>query len=315
MRPDWHGVFPALPTQFHEDLSLDLDGTMRHLEAMLDAGVHGMVMMGTIGENNSLDPEEKRAVLRATVETTAGRVPVLTGVSEFTTAAASKYAADAADIGADGVMLLPGMVYKADPREAVAHYRTVAQATPLPILCYNNPKGYGVDLTPDLFLELAEVENIVAIKEASGDPRRITDLVNAVGDRFILFAGLDPIVLESVMLGCQATVFGLVDGFPAETMRMWELAVAGEWEAAREIYRWFMPLLHLDDHPKLVQYMKLVCQECGYGNERTRAPRLSLVGAERERVLGLIHHAIDTRPALDTPALGGPAAHLSAESS
>lgn len=299
MHPDWHGVFPALPTQFHADLSLDIDGTMEHLTAMLDAGVHGMVMMGTIGENNSLDPTEKRDLLRATVQSTSGRVPVLTGVSEFTTADACKYASDAAKIGADGVMVLPAMVYRADPREAVAHYRAVANATPLPILCYNNPAGYGVDLTPDLFEQLADVENIVAIKEASGDTRRITDLVNAVGDRFILFAGLDPIVLESVMLGCTATVFGLVDGFPAETVRMWDLAVAGEWEKAREIYRWFMPLLHLDAHPKLVQYMKLVSQECGYGHERTRPPRLPLVGAERQRVLDVIHHAMENRPTLD----------------
>jgi dihydrodipicolinate synthase/N-acetylneuraminate lyase len=293
---DWHGVFPALPTQMHADYSIDFDATMRHVGQMLDAGVHGLVMMGTIGENNSLLPDEKRDLLRATVKKVAGRVPVLTGISEFTTTAAAKYASDAADIGADGVMLLPGMVYKADPREAVAHYRSVAQATPLPILCYNNPKGYGVDLTPELLLELVEVQNIVAVKEASGDPRRITDLVNMLGDRFVLFAGLDDIVLESVMLGAVATVFGLVCGFPAETMRMWELATAGRWEEARQIYRWFMPLLHLDDHPKLVQYTKLVTQECGMGHERCRPPRLTLVGEERERVLKIIHTAIETRP-------------------
>lgn len=295
---DWHGVFPALPTQMHADYSIDFNATMRHVNQMLDAGVHGLVMLGTIGENNSLLPDEKRELLRATVKTVDGRVPVLTGVSEFTTAAAAKYASDAAEIGADGVMLLPGMVYKADPREAVAHYRSVAKATPLPILCYNNPKGYGVDLTPDLFLALAEVRNIVAIKEASGDPRRLTDLVNMLGDRFVLFAGIDDIMLESIMLGAVATVFGLVCGFPAETMRMWELASTGQWEKAREIYRWFMPLLHLDDHPKLVQYTKLVTQECGMGNELTRPPRLPLVGEERERVLKIIHTAIETRPEL-----------------
>lgn len=296
---EWHGVFPALPTQMHADYSIDMDATMRHVHQMLDAGVHGMVMLGTIGENNSLLPEEKREVLRATVKAVNGRVPVLTGVSEFTTAAAARYAADAADIGADGVMLMPAMVYRADPREAVAHYRSVASATPLPILCYNNPKGYGVDLTPALFLELADVTNIVAIKEASGDPRRLTDLVNTLGDRYVLFAGIDDIVLESVMLGAVATVFGLVCGFPNETMRLWELATSGQWDKAREIYRWFMPLLHLDDHPKLVQYTKLVTQECGMGSERTRPPRLPLVGEERERVLQIIHTAIATRPALD----------------
>ena len=299
---NWSGVFPALTTQFHKDLSIDFDATMRHATQMVDAGVHGMVMMGTIGENNSLLPEEKRELLRATVKTIGGRVPVLTGVSEFTTAAARKYAADAAEIGADGIMLLPAMVYKADGREAVAHYKAVAAATPLPILCYNNPKGYGVDLTPELFVEMRDVENVVAIKEASGDPRRITELVNWHGDRFVLFAGLDPIVLESVMLGAVATVFGVVVGFPHETMRLWNHAVAGEWEQAREIYRWMMPLLQLDDHPKLVQYMKLIASECGYGTELTRPPRLALVGEERERVLKIIRTAIATRP--DVAAVG-----------
>jgi 4-hydroxy-tetrahydrodipicolinate synthase len=219
-------------------------------------------------------------------------------VSEFTTAEACRFAADSARIGADGLMVLPAMVYKADGREAVAHYRAVAAASPLPILCYNNPAGYGVDLTPDLFVELADVETIVAIKEASGDPRRITDLVNAVGDRYVLFAGLDPVVLESVMLGAVGTVFGLVNAFPSETMHMWDLAVRGDWEAARSIYRWFMPLLHLDDHPKLVQYMKLAVQECGMGHERVRPPRLTLVGEERAQVLRVIHTAMETRPAM-----------------
>jgi 4-hydroxy-tetrahydrodipicolinate synthase len=180
----------------------------------------------------------------------------------------------------------------------VAHFRAVAQASPLPILCYNNPVAYKVDLTPELFKQLADLENVVAIKEASGDPRRLTDLINVHGDRFILFAGLDDIVLESVMLGAVGTVFGLVAAFPAETMRMWELAVRGEWEAARTIYRWFMPLLHLDDSPKLVQYMKLAVQECGMGHERVRMPRMTLVGEERERVLRIIHTAMETRPDL-----------------
>jgi len=285
-----------MPTQLHPDFSIDYDATMRHVEQMIDAGVHGFVMMGTIGENNSLLPEEKRELLRQTVETVAGRVPVLTGVSELTTAAAQRFAADAAKIGADGIMLLPAMVYRADPREAIAHYRAVANATPLPILCYNNPNGYGVDLKPEMFSELADLENIIGIKEASGDPRRLTDIVNLHGDRFVLFAGIDDILLESVMLGAVGTVFGMVCGFPAETMRMWQHMMNGEWEEARAIYRWFMPLLHLDFHPKLVQYTKLLVQECGMGSELTRPPRLPLVGEERERVLKLIRRAIETRP-------------------
>ncbi|HEX6938074.1 MAG TPA: dihydrodipicolinate synthase family protein [Longimicrobiales bacterium] len=303
MTPDWRGVFPALPTQFKEDLSVDYDATAWHLERLVDAGVHGVVLLGTIGENNSLAAAEKREVLRAGVAAVRGRVPVLAGVSEFTTAEACRYAADAEKIGVDGLMVLPGIAYRADQREAVAHYRAVAAASALPILCYNNPKVYGVDLTPQAFAELADVENIVAIKEATGDPRRITDIFNAVGDRYLLFAGLDDVVLESVMLGAVGTVFGLVNAFPAESLYLWELAQQGEWEKAREVYRWFMPLLHLDDHPKLVQFMKLVSQECGYGHERVRPPRLPLAGEERERTLRLIRHAIETRPAIPTAAV------------
>jgi 1-pyrroline-4-hydroxy-2-carboxylate deaminase len=303
MAHHWHGVFPAIPTQLHEDLSLDIDATMLHLDQLIRAGVHGMVVLGSIGENTVCSAAEKRELLRAAVTTAAGRVPVLTGVAEFTTAEAARYGADAAEIGADGLMVLPAMVYRADLREAVTHYRAVAAATPLPILCYNNPAGYGVDLTPEAFVQLADVPSIIAIKEASGDPRRLTDLVNAVGDRYLLFAGLDDIVLESVMLGATATVFGLVCAFPAETLRMWDLARAGRWEEARAIYRWFMPLLHLDAHPKLVQYMKLIVQECGYGHERVRPPRLPLVGDERERVLRIIRTAIDTRPDVTAEAL------------
>jgi 1-pyrroline-4-hydroxy-2-carboxylate deaminase len=298
----WHGVFPAMPTQFRPDFTIDYEATMRHVVQMVDAGVHGIVMMGTIGENNSLQPEERRELLRATVKAVAGRVPVLTGVSELTTVAACRYASDAALLGADGIMLMPAMAYRADSREALAHYRAVAQATPLPLLCYNNPKSYHVDLTPALLRELADLENIVAVKEASGDPRRITDIINELGERYILFAGIDDIVLESVMLGATATVFGLVCGFPAETLTLWNHAVRGEWQKARDLYRWFMPLLHLDDHPKLVQYTKLVVQECGMGNELTRPPRLPIVGEERDRVLDIIRRAIETRPVLERAA-------------
>jgi 1-pyrroline-4-hydroxy-2-carboxylate deaminase len=304
-RHDWRGVFPALPTQLHEDLSVDVEGTVEHLNQMIDAGVHGVVVLGSIGENPTLTAEEKRTVLRASVEASAGRIPVLSGVAEFATAEADRYARDAAAIGADGLMVLPGMAYRADAREAIAHHQAVAKASDLPILIYNNPR-YGVDLRPEDFLELAEVDTIVAIKEAAGDPRRITDMINLFGDRFVLFAGLDDIVLESVMLGATGTVFGLVNAFPAETITMWELALAGQWEGAREIYRWFMPLLHLDDHPKLVQYTKLCCQELGYGNERVRPPRLPLVGKEREDILRIVRTAVENRPNLSAYAAQTP---------
>jgi 1-pyrroline-4-hydroxy-2-carboxylate deaminase len=301
---DWHGVFVALPTQFDSDLQLDVDATMWHLDSLIAAGVHGMVVLGSIGENTSLSAEEKRSVLRAAVETAAGRVPVLSGVAEFTTAEACRYAADAEAMGADGLMVLPAMVYRADAREAISHFRMVAGASSLPILVYNNPR-YGVDLRAEMFGELADVPTIVAVKEASGDTRRLTDIINAVGDRFTLFAGMDDTVLESVMLGARGTVFGLVNAFPRETMRLWDLATRGEWEEARALYRWFMPLLHLDDHAKLVQYTKLACQECGYGSERVRMPRLALEGEERARILAIIHSALANRPAVPH-ADGGP---------
>lgn len=306
MDTKWQGVFPALPTQYHPDLSVDLEATASHLDQMVQAGVHGMVVLGSIGENTALTPDEKRAVLKAAVDAAGGRVPVLSGVSEFTTAEAGRYAADAAKLGADGLMVLPAMVYKADNREAIAHFRGVARASDLPILLYNNPR-YGVDLRPEQLLELTDMETIVAVKEASGDARRITDLVNAVGDRYLLFAGLDDCMLESVMLGAVGTVFGLVCAFPDETLAIWDLASRGQWEEAVQIYRWFMPLLHLDDHPKLVQYTKLVCQELGYGNELVRMPRLQLVGEERERVLGIIRQAVATRPDLGSYSIAAPA--------
>ena len=193
-------------------------------------------------------------------------------------------------------MLLPAMVYNSDPRETIAHFRTVANSTHLPIMCYNNPPVYRVDITPEMFKELIDVENIVVIKEASGNVPRITDLFNALNDRFLIFAGLDDVALESFMLGCTGWVSGLVDAFPQENRALWDAAMSGDYERALEIYRWYMPMLRFDSHPKLVQYIKLTCQELGYGHERTRPPRLPLVGDEREHVLGIVRNCIATRP-------------------
>jgi 4-hydroxy-tetrahydrodipicolinate synthase len=253
-------------------------------------------MLGTVGENCSLDRSEKLAVLQATVERVGGRAPVLTGVAECTTAQACRFARDAEKAGVDGLMVLPGMVYKSDPRETIAHFRAVAEATELPILVYNNPVSYGVDIRPEMFAELADLWNIVAIKESSEDPRRITDLRNLYGDRFLLFAGVDDLALESVMLGADGWVSGLVNAFPEENQRLWELATAGQYEKARELYRWYTPLLHLDTHPKLVQYIKLAMAVRGFGPETVRAPRLPLAGEERERIIALVRRAIETRP-------------------
>jgi 4-hydroxy-tetrahydrodipicolinate synthase len=293
---DWHGVYPAVPTQFKEDLSLDLPATQAHVEALLNEGIHGLIMLGTIGENCSLSLDEKVAVLEATKEVCGDRVPLLNGIAEYTTAGACETARRAKEAGVDGFMVLPAMVYNSDARETINHFRTVAASTDLPIMVYNNPPVYRVDITPDMFEGLTDVENIVCIKEASGDVRRITDLFNALGDRYIIFSGLDDVALESVMLGCTGWISGLVDAFPKENRMMWDAAVAGDWKRGLEIYRWYMPMLHFDSHPKLVQYVKLACAEMGYGNERVRAPRMTLVGEERERILKIIHDSAATRP-------------------
>ena len=221
---------------------------------------------------------------------------MLSGVAECSTAAACRYARTAEELGADGLMVLPAMVYRSDPRETIAHFRAVADATGLPIIAYNNPVAYGVDLTPEMFAELADVERIVAIEESSGDVRRLTDLVNAVGDRYRLFPGVDDLALESVLLGAQGWIAGGTLAFPREGQHLWELATSGRWEAARALYRWFMPVLHLDIGIKFVQQLKLAIQECGLGAEWVRAPRLPLAGAERQRVLATIRRAIESRP-------------------
>jgi len=297
MNADWQGVYPAVTTHFRNDFSLDITATLKHLGAMLEGGVHGFIMLGTVGENCSLEYGEKLEVLKATVDHIGDRVPVLTGVAEYTTALACRFAADAQSAGVDGLMVLPAMVYKSDPRETITHFRAVAAASDLPIMCYNNPVSYGVDITPEMFAELADEPKLVAIKESSEDPRRITELVNVVGERYTLLCGVDDLALESVLLGAVGWVSGLVNAFPAENRLMWDLATAGRWEEAREVYRWYTPLLHLDTHPKLVQYIKLAVAECGYGSELTRPPRLPLVGEEREQVLNIIRKAIETRPA------------------
>ncbi|MBN8730138.1 MAG: dihydrodipicolinate synthase family protein [Acidobacteria bacterium] len=298
MTVTWNGVYPAATTQFATDGSLDLDATARHLDYMIQAGISGLILLGSVGENTALEYEEKLTVLRAMREVVDGRVPVLSGVAENTTRLACRFAQDAEKIGIDGLMVLPAMIYKADSREAIAHFRAVAQSTSLPIMIYNNPVAYYVDVTPPQFAELAVEENIVAIKESSDDVRRITDIINLHGDRFLLFSGVDDLVLESILLGATGWVSGLVNAFPRENQALWQLATSGKWKEARELYRWYTPLLHLDTKIKLVQYIKLAMVETGLGSETTRAPRLPIVGEEREQVLATIRHAVATRPPL-----------------
>ena len=296
MQVNWQGVFAAVTTQFRGDQSLDLDATARHVEKLINAGVHGIIMLGTVGENCSLEYPEKLEILRTTVRQVAGRVPVLTGVAECTTALACRFTADARKAGVDGLMVLPGMVYRSDPRETMVHFRAVARATDLPVMCYNNPVSYGVDITPAMFAELADEPRFVAVKESSENVRRITDLKNLCGDRYLLFCGVDDLVLESVLLGAVGWVSGLVNAFPEENRLLWDLTTEGKYEEALEVYRWYTPLLHLDTLPKLVQCIKLAMTETGMGTEMVRAPRLPLVGREREEVLAIIRQAVKTRP-------------------
>lgn len=293
---NWGGVFPAATTQFAEDLSVDLDATAAVVAGLVEDGVHGLIAMGTVGENNSLTAEEKRQVLARIVDTVGGRIPVLTGVSELTTDLARTYAVDAARIGADGLMLLPAMVYVPTEAELEAHIRTVAGATSLPVMLYNNPPAYRVSISLDTLERLADVETLVAIKESAPDPRRITDILNRCGDRYLVFAGLDDVALEEILLGAVGWVSGLTNAFPAESIALWEAVERGDLETARAIYRWFMPLLHLDAEHDLVQSIKLAEQVMGRGSERVRMPRMPLTGARRKAVIEMVETARDTRP-------------------
>ena len=292
----WSGVFPAATTQFTPDLEVDLPATQRVQQALLRDGVHGLVLMGTVGEGNSLTAQEKRSVLAAAVEVSAGKVPVIAGVSEFTTTAAATFVRDAERIGASGFMVLPAMVYVPTPAELEYHFRTVAAATALPIMLYNNPPSYRVNIDIATLRRLAEVPNIVSIKESAPDSRRFTDIINAFGERFVLFAGLDDIAFEGLTLGAKGWVSGLTNAFPVESLLLYEALRKGDLDAARKIYRWFMPLLHLDAEHDLVQSIKLAEQIMGRGSERVRPPRLPLAGERRAAVIDMVERARDSRP-------------------
>lgn len=298
-KPYWSGVFPAITTQMTKGGHLDLDATARHAEALIQSGITGLIFLGSLGENQSLTADEKRHVMRAMVQAVNGRVPVLSGVAESSVAEATRYVRDCEALGLDGFMLMPPMIYKSpDVAESLYHFRTVAKATGLPIMIYNNPISYGHDITPELFAQLADTKNFVALKESSGNTRRITDIHNTVGDRYAIFTGVDDLVLEGAILGIDGWVAGSGIAFPRENQHFWELTRAGKWDEARALYRWFTPLLHLDVHPKFVQYIKLAVQECGLGAEWTRPPRLPLAGAERKAILKIIHDGIANRPKL-----------------
>jgi 4-hydroxy-tetrahydrodipicolinate synthase len=298
MNAPWAGVFPAVTTKFNDDDSLDVAAMERHFAAQIDAGVHGIIVTGTLGENASLTTEEKQEVLKTALRVSAGRVPVLAGVAENTTAEAVRCVKRGTANGADGFMLLPAMLYKADRREALTHFRTVGEAAERPIMIYNNPVSYGVDVTPEMFTELADVPAFAGIKESSDDPRSITEIINHTGDRYRVFTGVDDLAFESLVLGAVGWVAGLVCAFPEETVAIYELTTAGRIDEARALHRWFTPLLKLDVSTKLVQNIKLAEAMVGLGNERVRPPRLPLDGEERARVTSIIEQALAVRPSL-----------------
>ncbi len=292
----WQGVFPAVTTQLHQDQSLDLDASARHFEALIDSGASGLIVCGSLGENQTLLPDEKRAVVKRAIEVAAGRLPIISGVAEMSTQAAITYMRDCEKLGISGFMIMPPMVYKTDPLETQHWFRTLAQATPLTWMLYNNPVGYHTDVTPEMFVELADIPNLHAIKESSHNTRRITELRNLVGSRYQIFTGVDDLFLESAILGIDGWVCGSGIAFPKENQQLWDLAQAGRWDECRTLYRWSQPLMKLDTHIHFVQYIKLLCQETGLGKEWVREPRLPLSGPERDQVLSIIRTALAARP-------------------
>ncbi|MBX7482930.1 dihydrodipicolinate synthase family protein [Qipengyuania qiaonensis] len=292
----WRGVYPAATTQFRADGAIDIDATQRVLSALVEDGVDGLILLGTCGENNSLDAAEKLTVLRAGVEAVGGRVPLVAGVSEFTTRNAVAYVRDAEAIGLDALMVLPAMVYVPTTAELAAHFRAVAEATALPVMLYNNPPAYRVNVDFETLEALLPVKNVVAIKESAPDTRRFTDLFNRFEDRFSVMAGLDDVALEGLMLGASGWVSGLTSAFPQESVALIAAYDRGDLEEARRIYRWFMPLLHLDAEHDLVQSIKLAEEIMGRGSERVRLPRLPLTGQRRSDVVAMVEEAARTRP-------------------
>jgi dihydrodipicolinate synthase/N-acetylneuraminate lyase len=294
----WKGVFPAVTTKFTTDDKLDLKTFELNLQAQLDAGVHGIIIGGTLGESSVLSQREKEELLNFTVQKVEGRVPVVLNIAEGATRDATKIAESAAKNGLSGLMLLPPMRYKSDHRETVEYMKAVATATDLQIMIYNNPVDYKVEVTLDMFEELSVCKNIDAVKESTRDVVNVTRMINRFGDRFSIMSGVDTLALDSILQGASGCVAGLVCAFPKETVAIYNLAIQGRVKEAVEINRWFMPLLELDTFPKLVQYIKLAEAQVGLGTETVRAPRLTLAGDERASVLKVIQDALMTRPSV-----------------
>lgn len=294
----WKGVFPAVTTKFTDDDKLDIPAIEHNISAQIEAGVHGIVLGGTLGEASSLSNAEKQEIVRTTIRVSKGRVPVIINVAESRTTDAIKFVEESEAIGADGFMALPPMRYKADDRETIEWFKAIARATSLPIMIYNNPVDYKIEVTLDMFAELAVCPNIQAVKESTRDVSNVTRMKNRFGDRFKILTGVDTLAFESLALGCDGWVAGLVCAFPAETVTIYELMKQGRTAEALDIYRWFLPLLELDINAKLVQNIKLAEVATRLGTENVRPPRLPLVDDERRKVLKVIDEGLKNRPIL-----------------
>jgi dihydrodipicolinate synthase/N-acetylneuraminate lyase len=299
MTPLWTGIYPALLSPFRSDDTLDIPMFEKNLLAQLQAGVHGVIIGGSLGEASTLQVSEKQALINCAKRVAGEKIPVILNIAEGATRDAIEQAHQAEQWGADGLMLLPPMRYRSDDRETIHFFRSVATATKLPIMIYNNPVDYKIDFRPELFDALLDLHNIQALKESSRDVTNLTRMINRFGDRFKILCGVDTLAMEELCLGAHGWVAGLVDAFPEETVRLYNWVLAGELDKARALYRWFMPLLELDIHPKLVQYIKLAAAQTGIGTEFVRAPRLPLEGEERAHVLQIIQQALKTRPSLE----------------
>lgn len=298
MQFEWKGVFPALITSFTKNDQLDMAMFEKSIDCQLDAGVHGLILGGSLGEASTLTTPEKEQLVRFSVKKLAGRIPLILNIAESATREALEQVKLGESWGVDGFMLLPPMRYKSDDRETVAYFKTIAGSTSLPVMIYNNPVDYKINVTIDMFAELAAVKNITAIKESTRDVTNVTRLINRFGDRYKVLCGVDTLAMEELCLGADGWVAGLVCAFPRETVAIYKLVKAGNIQEAAQIYRWFMPLLELDIHPKLVQYIKLAASQTGTGSEFVRAPRLILEGEERELIMQIIKDGLAKRPVL-----------------
>ena len=294
--PRWQGIFPAITTKFHADESIDAEGTARHIDFQIRNGIHGLVTCGSLGEASTLTLEEKLQVAKIALDAADGRVPVLANVSETSTREALRYIDGGNKLGVAGYMVMPSVIYVADAREAMANVRAMAKVAQKPLMVYNNPVAYRVDLKPEHMLELADCEWIAAIKESTDNIRRITDLRNTVGDRYQLFLGVDDLAYEGLALGCDGLLAGVGCAFPHETVALYDLMKAGRFAEALKLYQWMTPMLHLDVSTKLVQNLKLIDVLVGVGTEHMRRPRLPLIGEERAFIERVVKKALDTRP-------------------